>query len=390
MLTNTCIALVGAGKGGKALLEDFVKIPGVLVKYVCDINPDSEGVVFAKKTGLSVCSWDDIDKILFDTDLDLILEVTGRSDVFEELNRRKDPSINLVGADTTKIIFYFLESQQKVTNELGVYKERLEERIIERTEQIEAANVELQDKVNEFEELNEKLQEINDSKTKYLLHSTHQLKAPFAAIQSYADILLQGYAGDLPERAYNIVDKIKKRCDFLSMSIKEMLGLANLNSCVEENVKMQQTSLEEIVSQVMESLATVLGHRSIRVKYGNTAKKDQVVCNRDQIVMLVNNILENAINYSKDNTEICIGIGDAVDGRIFLEVADQGVGIPKDNIKKVFDEYFRSNNAVKQYDRGTGLGMAIVKKIADIHRCDIKIESELDKGTAVTILFPRI
>ena len=389
MLTNTCIALVGAGKGGKALLEDFVKIPGVLVKYVCDIDPASEGVVFAEKAGLSVCSWEDIDKILTDTDLDLILEVTGKADVFEELSRRKDPSINLVGADTTKIIFHFLESQQKVTNELEGYKERLEERIIERTEQIEATNVELQEKVRELKELTEKLQEINDSKTKYLLHSTHQLKAPFAAIQSYADILLQGYAGDLPERAHNIVDKIKKRCDFLSMSIKEMLGLANLNSCVVENVKMQRISLEEIVSQVVESLATVIARRSIRVKYGNTTDNDLVVCNRDQIVTMINNILGNAINYSKDNTEIRIGIGRAPDGRVFLEIADQGVGIPKDNIKKVFDEYFRSNNAVKQYDRGTGLGMAIVKRIADIHKCGTKIESELNKGTVVTVFFPR-
>jgi two-component system, OmpR family, sensor kinase len=386
MMTTTNIALVGAGKGGKALLNDLIKIPGVVVKYVCDVNPEAEGIVFAKTQGLKICSWNDIDDVLSDREIDLILEVTGKDDVFEELKRKKRPEANLLGAATTKILFHFLESQQRVTNELQDYKRRLEERIIERTERIEEANLELEKKIHEFEELNVKLKQINDSKTKYLLRATHQLKAPFAAIQSYADILLQGYVGELSDFSRRIVGKIKDRCDLLSAAIKEMLELANLNSCIEDNIKMEKISLSGIVTKVIDSFSTVLVTRNIRIEYSNSAEDDVIKCNKEQISILTANLLENAINYSHDNSVIRVGVG-VNGGRAFLDVADDGIGIAGENIEKIFDEYFRGNNAAKKYDHGTGLGMAIVRRIADIHKCNIRIKSKIDEGTIISVLF---
>ncbi|MFC1577121.1 ATP-binding protein [Candidatus Omnitrophota bacterium] len=390
MLTTSRIALVGAGKGGKALLVDLIKIPGIEIKYVCDPNPEAAGIRLAKENNIPVCSWKDIDSILNDAELDLVLEVTGKDEVFEYLRKNKKPSVNLIGASTTKIIFYFLEAQQNVTNELQGYKRKLEERIIERTEQIEETNIELQKKVYEFEELNEKLQQLNDSKTKYILHATHQLKAPFAAIQSYADILLQGYVGKLPARALDIIGKVKIRCDFLTASIREMLELANLNSCIEDNINMDLISFDSIIPPVIESFSTASKARKISISYKMTDDHAFIMANKEQIAVLVSNILDNAITYSHDNSKIDIRVANVPDDGVSLTITDKGIGIPQDNIEKIFAEYFRSNNAVGHNDRGTGLGMSIVKRIADIHKCEIRVKSKMNKGTSITVIFPKI
>ena len=381
------IAIVGAGKGGKALLNDLIKIPGISIKYVCDINQEAEGMIFAREHGIKTCSWNDIKSILKDPDLDLILEVTGKKKVYEYLKKNRLSSVNIISSITSKIIFHFIDTQQKITNELEEYKMGLETKIHERTEEIAWANKELQNRIYEIERLNEKLQEINNTKTRYLIQATHQLKAPFAAIQSYVDVLLQGFTGQISSQAAEIITKIKTRCHTLSQVIKDMLELANLNSYAEENIKMQMVSLGEIVHMVMDSFLAVAEKKKITLNYSNGAKNDMVFCNQEQIIMMISNMLDNAINYSTENSQVDITIAGVEQGPVSISIIDRGIGIPEENISKIFNEYFRSNNAVKKHENGTGLGLSIVKRIADIHKAEIEVKSALEKGTTIKVIF---
>ncbi|MCB4791617.1 MAG: HAMP domain-containing histidine kinase [Elusimicrobia bacterium] len=384
------ISLVGAGKGGKALLMDLVKIPGIRIKYVYDVASDAEGMVFARKQKIKTFTGRNLNKILSDPELDLILEVTGKQDVYNYLIKNKLPSVNILSSSASKIIFYFIDAQQHITNELEDYKLTLEHRILERTEEIKRANLELEKKVYEFEKLNEKLQQINDAKTKYLLQATHQLKAPFAAIQSYIEVLLNGYAGNIPEMALSILNKVKVRCDLLSTSIKNMLELANLNSCVIENVKMKTVKLDKIVSVVVESFAAMAGQKKVAIEIKNETKYDSVLGNQEQIKIMVANIIENAIVYSFENTVINVALQDYKNNKVALIIADHGIGIPEENVDKIFLEYFRSNNAVKNHENGTGLGLSIVKRIADIHDAEIEVKSTVGSGTEIKVIFNRL
>ena len=388
-MSTTRIAIVGAGKGGNALLKDLVKIPSISIKYVCDINNDTEGMTFAREHGIKTYLWNDIMSVLKDQELDMILEVTGQPRVFRYLGRNKLASVNIMSSAASKIIFHFIDAQQQVTNELEEYKKTLEIKISERTEEIAWANRELQQRVYEIEKLNEKLQQINDAKTKYLLQATHQLKAPFAAIQSYVDVLLQGFAGQITGQATEILRKIKTRCQMLLETIKNMLELANLNSYVEENVKMQTASLGKIAQLVIDNFLVVAEKKNISLKYSNSAKTDTICCNQEQLMIMISNIMDNAIIYSPENTSIDISIAETKEGEIAISITDRGIGIPEQNISKVFQEYFRSNNAAKKHENGTGLGLSICRRIADIHRAKIEVESILEKGTTIRVIFKK-
>jgi signal transduction histidine kinase len=389
-VSKATLAIIGAGKGGTALLRDLRKISGISIKYVCDINEDAAGMICAREHGIRTCLWKDIATVLKDPDLDLILEVTGQQKIFKYLSRYKLPSVNIISSAASKIIFHFIDTQRKVTDELEEYKNSLETKIQKRTEEIAWANKELQLRLHEIEKLNEKLQQINDTKTKYLLQATHQLKAPFAAIQSYVDVMLQGYTGQISDQTKEIIIKIKTRCAMLSQTIRDMLQLANLNSYVEKNIKMQTVPVGTIARTVIDSFLTIAEEKKISLNYSTTAKNEAVVCNQEQMIIMLSNILENAIVYSPEGSRIDIAVADAEKGAVSISITDRGIGIPKENIPLIFQEYFRSNNAAKKHVNGTGLGLAIARRIADIHKARIEVKSEIGHGTTMRVIMPHL
>jgi signal transduction histidine kinase len=253
-LEEGIIALIGAGKGGIALLKVLLEIPGVKIKYVCDIDPSAQGVSFAKSYGIKYIS--DYNEILSDEEISLIFEATGDDRLFQDLSRKKSPNISLVGAGGSKIIYNLLDAYNEMNKSLNEYKVNLEEKIIERTEELEKANLDLENEVLEYEKVSRKLQEMNEEKSKYLLYATHQLKAPFSAIQSYADIILEGYSGETSQRTLDIVRKIKQRCELLSNVIQEMLELSRLKSR-EDDTRMEKVDITAILSKVVQRFKVV-------------------------------------------------------------------------------------------------------------------------------------
>lgn len=107
-----------------------------------------------------------------------------------------------------------------------------------------------------------------------------------------------------------------------------------------------------------------------------------VICNRNQILILLSTLIENAIHYSPEGSEIRIKAElDAHLKKVKFSVKDQGIGIDDRHLSRIFDEYFRSNEAVATHEQGTGLGLAIAKEIAAIHGTTIQVQSSPGKGS---------
>src|SRR5665647_2442033 len=258
------IALIGAGNGGLALLKTLLHIPNVKIKYVCDKNPNAIGILYAKNHNIPCTQ--DYRQIIEDKEVNLIFEATGDPYVFADLSEKKSSKISLIGADGSKIIYHFLDAYNEVNKNLNEYKINLERKIIERTEELEKANAKLEKEMLEYEKISQKLYEINNEKTKYLLYATHQLKAPFAAIQSYVDIILEGYTGDISQKTKEIVLKIKERCELLSSVIKEMLELSKLKSRDTGEIDFKKLDINLILSRVIERFQIIANTKNIKIK----------------------------------------------------------------------------------------------------------------------------
>jgi signal transduction histidine kinase len=352
-MKEEAIALIGAGNGGLALLKVLLDIPGTQIKYVCDINADAAGFVFAKSHDIKCIS--DYDEIIRDKEINLIFEATGNPKVFEDLSNKKSLKVSLIGGGGSKIIYNLLDAYNEINQNLEEYKDNLEIKIIERTEDLEKANASLEKEMLEYEKISQKLLETNVEKSKYLLYATHQLKAPFAAIQSYVDIILEGYTGDVSQRTKDIVLKIKERCELLSNVIKEMLNLSRLKSRDVGEINFKKLDINLVLVKVIERFQINANAKNIVIKFERPEETFYIRGNESQIDVLFAVLIDNAINYSPDNTVIEVTLKKVGSSQICIGVKDHGIGISEKNIDKIFNEFFRSNNAVDFHNNGTGL-----------------------------------
>ncbi len=381
------IAIVGAGKGGKAIIETLLKIPSAEIRYVYDPNPEAPGIVLAKAHNIKCFHDTEYSQIINNKELDVIFEITGNKEILTLLKKIRAEKTNVIASSSTKIIFHLLETQGQITEKLEEYKKDLEKKIIKRTEELEQTNKNLVTKCFDFEQLNDKLQQINNEKTKYLLQATHQLKAPFAAIQSYTDLILEGFTGDVSTQTMDIVKKIKTRCELLSSAIKEMLELANLKSYVADNSKAEKMNLRQVFDKVIEQHQAIANSHNLLITKHFPIQEIVVQGNIAQTEIALSILIENAINYSFDNNTVEFSITVEQENAI-IEIKDYGIGIPAQNLDKIFKEYFRSNNAVKKHENGSGLGLAIVEEIAAINNYSIQVTSEENHGSSFFITMP--
>ncbi|MCZ7581900.1 MAG: HAMP domain-containing histidine kinase [Deltaproteobacteria bacterium] len=245
----------------------------------------------------------------------------------------------------------------------------------------------LQRREHQLEDAYEQLMLLDKEKTLATLRATHELKAPFAAIKSYGYVMRDGYAGELPDKARVIVGRISERCDLLMAKITNIIQLSSLKTVTQQAADLQTLDLIGVVLKEAAEARVVGEPRDIRMNNHLAGEPPAYVrASREQMHMLFSNLLHNAVIYSKS--------GGAVDvsarrkpGTISIRVSDQGIGIPKENIPKIFDAYFRSNNAVEHNPNGTGLGLPIVKEVVRLHNAVLHVSSEMGRGTCFTVTF---
>ena len=382
------IALVGGGHGGEAILSALLRIPGIMVEAVIDVDPEAPALKLAGTKGIPSRSDGSLDGLAGNPKIDLILEVTGKDEVFRRIREIKHSETALISSTGMRIIWHLLDAQRKVTERLEEYKGKLERRIVERTEEIEKANRDLEEKIVQYEKLNQELISVNEEKTKYLLRATHHLKAPFAAIQSYTDLILEGYTGDVTKETRDIVEKIHVRCQVLAAAIKDMLELASLRTADRDHMAMSDESLNEILTDAVEAHAVIAQRRGIELSFNPFDGPDRVHCNQGQVRALFGALVENAVNYSNDNSRVEVSIQKRGDRKLAVSVRDHGIGISEANQSKIFNDYFRTNEAVRKNENGSGLGLAIVREVSKLHNFSIEVESEPEKGSTFTITVP--
>lgn len=233
---------------------------------------------------------------------------------------------------------------------------------------------------------NQRLKASSEERMRHMLQTTHQLKAPFAAIHAQTQLLLDGYCGPLGEGAVAVVRKIAARCQVLSRQIQDMLQLANLRSAAQSPGRSQEIDLRALVQATADRIVSAAAPRGIALN----AEVEPITVTgiEDHLVMLLDNLLTNAVNYSYDGSRVEITLRRSADRSAVLAVRDHGIGIPADKLPLVFDDYFRTKEAVRHNPSSTGLGLAIVRDVARLSGLHLDIKSSPGWGTEVTVTIP--
>ncbi|MHC4323399.1 MAG: sensor histidine kinase [Planctomycetota bacterium] len=240
----------------------------------------------------------------------------------------------------------------------------------------------------ELAETNRRLVAASEERSKHMLTTTHQLKAPFAAIYSNTQLLLQGYCGEIPDESLKVIKRISLRCRRLTSEIQEMLQLANLSSTSLDSltqVRMVSTELLEWCVSQVESVAKERG-----IVFKTDIQPIKIVGAEDHFKMLFVNLLSNAVIYSQRNGQVNISCKPGPNLAPVIVIEDNGIGIPADKLPRIFEEHYRTKEAVKHNIESSGLGLAIVKNVAEMYGIRIRVESRPAFGTKFELIFPAL
>ncbi|MCK5665485.1 MAG: HAMP domain-containing histidine kinase [Thiotrichaceae bacterium] len=240
----------------------------------------------------------------------------------------------------------------------------------------------------ELEQSYQDMLKLDKEKTYATLRSTHELKAPLAAIKNYVYTINAGYAGDINDQLLKIINRIGKRCDYLLNNVTDIIKLGNLKSYVVSENNFYPVNLVSFIDTFIAQNKDLVFEKQITINSHNflSEHNSMIMANEENLQLIISNLFNNAVNYSYDKGIIDISLSEQQE-MLCVSIEDYGIGIEDKLIDKLFDEHFRATNAVNFYEGGTGLGLSIVKVCSKILHAKIKISSKLNQGTTVLICF---
>mgnify|MGYP004630207893 CR=1 FL=1 len=213
---------------------------------------------------------------------------------------------------------------------------------------------------------------------------SHELKTPITSIMGYADTLLEGgYDGETQIKFLNVISSESRR---MARLVTDLLTLSRYDSNKKKTQK-ETFDLGDLVKRCQEKVAIEIKKKGHKVTSFVTADVPPVYADKYDIERVVLNILTNSIKYTPDNGEIKIYVG-FVYNDAYIKVFDNGIGIPEDDLSRIFERFYRVDKARTREMGGTGLGLSIAKEILDKNGGSIDIKSKVGEGTEVVIRIP--
>ena len=219
-------------------------------------------------------------------------------------------------------------------------------------------------------------------KNEYVLRLTHDIKGHIAAIQN---ILQASLVVKSDEEKRDFVNQAYKRTRNLMNFVKDLLTLTSLR--LQNKLEMNEFSIEESVNRVVQDLQAGYTEKKISIHTNIPDTIDMIYGNQLSIEEAMNNLISNAIKYSPEGSVIDIN-AERYKDTFKVEIVDRGIGIPKNEQKLIFNEFYRASNVARIEKGSSGFGLSLVKQIVDKHQGKISIESDVNMGTRVIILLP--
>jgi signal transduction histidine kinase len=184
------------------------------------------------------------------------------------------------------------------------------------------------------------------------------------------------------------VERISRRCNRLSKEIQEMLQLANLESSSQHPTELAKIDLAEILRAAVRQFAPGAERRSIAIV--TDVQPVWVRGVNDHFVMLFENLISNAVNYSVDGGRVTVSAEPAENGPAKVSIIDEGIGIPAEKIPRIFEQYYRTKEAVAHNKESSGLGLAIVQHIVQLYCVRVCVQSAPQAGTRFDLYFETV
>jgi signal transduction histidine kinase len=231
-----------------------------------------------------------------------------------------------------------------------------------------------------------RLRELDQAKTEFLSVVSHELRTPLTALQGFSELLLRSALP--PDRARRCLVYLHTEACTLGRIVGELLDLSRIEAGRPLELRPEPVDLADLIERNIELFAAE--HREHRFRWAPSEPAVALRADPDALDRMIKNLLSNAVKYSPRGGQVCVSACPAADqpGMIELAVEDDGVGIPADQLPRIFDKYVRVPHPETTAARGLGLGLSLVKALAEAHGGRVEVDSLPGKGSRFRLLLP--
>ena len=261
-------------------------------------------------------------------------------------------------------------SLMKEINELNA---TLERRVQRRTRQLEIAN--------------QKLIEANRAKSEFLATMSHELRTPLNAIIGFAEVLLDGLCGELNDEQREAVTDIYESGKHLLRMINDILDLSKIEAGRME-IRKESFKIDEVLESVRTVVSELVGGKNLRYSEEIPPDLPPIYADKVRFKQIMYNLVSNAVKFTPEGGSVTVRASHD-DKEFTFTVQDTGIGIRKEDMPKLFEEFVQIDSSYSRQYEGTGLGLALTKKLVEMHGGRIWVESEYGKGSRFSFTIPK-
>jgi signal transduction histidine kinase/HAMP domain-containing protein len=245
----------------------------------------------------------------------------------------------------------------------------------------------IQEQRYQLEFANERLKDLDKLKSAFLSNVSHELRTPLAAVKSLIVNMLDGVTGPLNDKQVRYVTGIKESTERLTRLINDLLDLSVIEKGRTE-LKPAHFCLTKLLDEVANHLRPTAENKLIRLEGPPANEAVTVWADRDKIAQVLTNLIGNAVKFTSSHGQVNVSVHKNGAAWVEVSVADTGPGIAPDEKNKIFDEFYQVRQSDKKKSRGVGLGLAISRKLVEMHGGKIWVESVVGKGSTFSFTVP--
>jgi signal transduction histidine kinase len=249
----------------------------------------------------------------------------------------------------------------------------LEARVLERT--------------NELRETNLRLLAADRSKNQFLANMSHELRTPLNSIIGFSSVLLENAREALPSRLYKFLENIRTAGNHLLELINDILDLSKIEAGKME-LRADEFDLRDTIAAVERVMKGFAAEANVRIVSSIDAAVPRVRLDEGRLKQILFNLLSNAVKFSPRGGPVTVNVSMADADAVRIDVTDEGIGIPADELQRIFDEFYQTEEGRRARTGGTGLGLSLTRNFVELHHGRIDVKSTPGKGSTFTLILP--
>ncbi len=268
------------------------------------------------------------------------------------------------------------EELREAKKSLESLNQMLEQKVIERTEALER--------------MNRELEKANELKGRFIANMSHELRTPLNSIIGFSEILLEETFGKLNDDQMRYVRNIQNSGKHLLELINNVLDLSKIDSGRYE-LQYETFFVEDVINEVVETMKPMAESKSLNIVINIDPEIDTLTADRVKVKQILYNLLSNAIKFTPEGGSVSVSAHrDRINDEeaVRFAVKDTGVGIPPDDLDRIFDEFEQIDTSLSRQYGGVGLGLTLTKRLVELHGGSISVESTLGKGSTFYFTLP--